>query len=145
MEDVRLLFRNFSGKPGKFNRNGDRTFTVVLDPGVAQAMAEDGWYVKWLPPREEDEGPTPILDVRVAYIWDKPKVNLVTSRGMTELGEDEIEMLDTVDIVKVDLTLRPRRWAVDGNSGVKAYLKSIYVTIDEDELEHKYARRFDSA
>ena len=39
----------------------------------------------------------------------------------------------------MDLILNPYEWAVNGKTGVKAYLKSIFVTIQEDELERKYA------
>jgi hypothetical protein len=52
MEGVRIIFRNFSGKEGKYNREGDRNFAVLLDDKTAHAMAEDNWNVKWLKPRE---------------------------------------------------------------------------------------------
>ena len=46
MESVRIIFRNFAGKEGQYNREGDRNFAVLLDPKTAAAMAEDQWNVK---------------------------------------------------------------------------------------------------
>lgn len=64
---------------------------------------------------------------------------MITSRGRNHLGEDEIELLDWADIKMVDMIVRPYEWAVNGKTGIKAYLQSIFVTIEEDALELKYA------
>jgi hypothetical protein len=53
MEGVRIIFRNFAGKEGQYNREGDRNFGVILPDDVAQQMLADGWNVKYLKPREE--------------------------------------------------------------------------------------------
>lgn len=140
MEGVRIIFRNFSGKEGKYNREGDRNFAVLLDDEVANSMAEDNWNVKWLKPRGEDEEETPqaYLPVSLSYKGRPPRVVMITSRGRTNLDDTQVEILDWATIVNVDLIVRPYEWLVNGKSGIKAYCQSIYVTIEEDELERKY-------
>lgn len=145
MEGVRIIFRNFTGKEGQYNREGDRNFSVLIDPNTAEAMAADGWAVKWLKPREEGDEEQAYLPVSLKYRGRDgqptrpPRVVMVTSRGRTNLGEDEVELLDWADIVNVDLTVRPYEWTVTGKKGIKAYLQAMYVTINEDPLDLKYA------
>lgn len=144
MEGVRIIFRNFSGKEGQYNREGDRNFAVLLGDDVANQMAQDGWNAKWLKPREnaedeEEETPQAYLQVSVNFKGRPPRIVMITSRGRTNLDEDTIQMLDWADIINVDLIIRPYEWEVSGKTGTKAYLQSIYATIEEDELEKKYA------
>lgn len=141
MEGVRIIFRNFAGKEGQYNREGDRNFAVLLDDKTAHAMAEDNWNVKWLRPRseEEDEAPQAYLPISVNFKGRPPRIVLITSRGRTHLDESTVEMLDWADILNVDLIVRPYEWTVNQKSGIKAYLQSIYVTIQEDALELKYS------
>jgi hypothetical protein len=139
MEGMRIIFRNFAGKEGQYNREGDRNFAVLLDDEVAEAMLSDGWNVKRLKVREEGDTPQAYLSVSVNFKGRPPRIVMITSRGRTNLGEDEIELLDWADMRNVDMIIRPYEWAVNGKTGIKAYLQSIYVTIEEDALELKYA------
>ena len=140
IEDARIIFRNFAGKEGQFNREGDRNFAVLLEPELSEAMGQDGWNIKILKAREEDDEPQPYIQVSVSFGKGRPpRVVMISSRGRTNLSHDEVEILDWADIKKVDLILNPYEWAVSGNTGVKAYLKSLFVTINEDELDLKYA------
>lgn len=150
MEGVRIIFRNFTGKEGPYNPEGARSFGVILPPETAEMMANDGWNVKTLKPREDDEEEvdTPWLPVKVAYGKGKPPlIMLITDRGRSSLTEDNVDMLDWVDIrvdpetglSMVDLIVRPYHYEVRGSTGIAAYLQSLYVTIDEDPLAIKYA------
>lgn len=145
IEGARIGFRNFSGKEGRFNAPGKRNFCVFLDDGLAEDLERDGWNIKYLQPREEGDDPQPYLQVSVMFGAIPPKIVLVTSRGKTPLGEDEINILDWAEISNVDLIIRPYNWEMGGKSGVKAYVKSMYVTVEEDRLEEKYADVPDSA
>lgn len=151
MEGVRIVFKNFSGKAGKMNAEGDRNFCVILeDPELVKAMEEDGWNVKYLKPREEGDDPQPYLKVKVKFHDDEsrrqPNVVIITSRGRTRLGPDEVGILDWAEIANVDLIVTPYKWTLkSGKTGVSAYVKSLFITIREDELEQKYANVPDSA
>jgi hypothetical protein len=138
-EDRRLLFRNFEGKADKFNNEGNRNFNLVLEPEEAAAMSADGWNVRTLTAKMEDEEDLYLLNVTVSYRVRPPRVVVITSKGKTTLTEDLLMILDMADFTNIDLIINPYSWEVNGKSGIKAYLGSLYATIREDALERKYA------
>ena len=149
IEDAKILFRNFAGLEGQYNRAGDRNFHVILPPQLAADMERDGWNVKYLKPRDEDQQPDAHVQVSVSYKGRPPTIVMITDRWDPELQdfrqmrvtlpEELVELVDYADIAKADLILNPYPWNVSGKSGIKAYLKSLFITIRQDELERKYA------
>ena len=140
IENAKVIFRNFRGEERQYNDKGDRNFNLVLDAAAADALSEQGYNVRVRPPRDEDGDPQYLLPVSVSYKNRPPKIVLVTSRNKTLLDEDTVGELDYVDIANIDLTIRAYNWTMgNGRSGVKAYLNSMYVTLDEDEFDEKYA------
>ena len=138
IEDAKIRFRNFTGEPTKFNKaGGKRTFSVVLEEETAKRLMEDGWNVKTWEPEGSDE-PMYHLQVEASYNLYPPKIYMISGNKKTLLTEDTIAALQYAEFSKVDLIIRPYCWEVQGKSGVKAYVKSMYVTIVEDEFEKKY-------
>ena len=143
IEGARIGFRNFSGKEGKFNPAGKRNFCVFLDTPLANALINDGWNVRWLQARDENEDDQGYLQVAVSFDNFPPKVVMISSSGQTLLNEDTVDILDWAEIEEVDLIIRPYNWVMhegtkNEKSGVKAYIKSMYVRIVEDEFEKKW-------
>lgn len=143
-EDAKLMFRNFAGREETYNAAGDRNFVMFLESSKAEEMKEEGWNVKHLRAREEDDEPQAYLPVAVSYKNRPPKIVVITSKARTVLGEQDLPMLDYAEMKKADIMLSPYNWTMyEGTpreaKGVKAYLKSAYITLDEDPLELMYA------
>lgn len=134
--------RNFTGKETQYNAEGSRNFCVLVDPELGERLAADGWNVKYLRPLEGEEVGAPYIQVTVKYGKGRPpRIVAINGRGdRQELDEDLVEMLDWAEFANVDLIIRPYSWDINGKQGITAYLKTMFVTIAEDELEAEYAQ-----
>lgn len=129
INDARIIFKNFSGAPTKFNpRGGERSFSLVIpDREIADRLLEEGWNVKIREPREEGEEPLIHLPIKVVFNDYGPNVHLIVNNNRVRLDEESVDMLDDIVIGKVDLDVRPYDWEVNGNTGRSAYLQGIRV------------------
>lgn len=140
IDDARIVYRNFSGAPSKYNREGDRNFSLVIpDMDLADSLIEAGWNVKIKPARDEGDAPFIVLPVKVKFNDRGPTVYLRSGTAINRLDEDTIGMLDDIDITSIDLDLRPYDWEVNGRTGRTAYLQSIHVTQEVDRFAARYA------
>lgn len=139
IDDASIIYRNFAGVGSKFNREGDRNFAVrIPDTELADKLVEEGWNVKIKDPKEEGDLPFMFLPVKIKFNDRGPVVYLKTGRNMVKLDEESISCLDNIDILGVDLDIRPYDWEVNGKTGKTAYLQSICVTQDIDRFAARY-------
>lgn len=142
LENVKIIFKNFRGEKGPYNEAGVRTFSVVIDDlNQAAELIEEGWALK---PLKNEEGDIDAyhLPVKVNYGSRQPpriyKVS-ITNKGQLPLNEKTVDMLDYLPIDYADVIVNPYQWEVRGESGIKAYCQTMYVVIEENELDVKWA------
>ena len=143
MEEAKIIFRNFEGRADEYNREGSRNFAVVIeDTLLVDKLRRDGWNVREYQRNEEDDI-LYYLPVAVSYKVAPPKIYSVIHGKRTSLNECMVGELDHAEIRSVDLTIRPYKWKIDNKSGVKegvkAYLKTMYAVLEEDEFAYKYS------
>lgn len=138
LKEIRMAFRNFAGREEKFNPAGARNFLILLEEDKAAEMAALGWPIKRMRPRDDEPEGAPFIKVKVRYEPKPPKIYLVTSRGKTLMDEAALASLDYVDIERADVTLNPYEWDINGNEGVTAYVKTLFIKAVEDYLEEEW-------
>jgi hypothetical protein len=117
IEHAELVFRNFAGKETRFNKKDQKTFCVFIDdPEMVEALVENNWNMKQTKIREEGDEPRWYLPVEVKYEIKPPNVVMITTKGKTNLDNDNIEILDYADFKNVDLIVNPYDWTICGIS-----------------------------
>lgn len=139
IDDAKIIHRNFEGRGDKFNREGDRNFAVIIpDEDLADRLAKEGWNVKIKKPRDDQDTPFMYLPVKVKFNGRGPACYLVTGNRNNRLDEDSVGIIDDIDILSVNLDIRPYDWDVNGKTGRTAYLQSIEVIQNIDRFGAKY-------
>mgnify|MGYP004641879373 FL=1 len=140
VNDARIIYRNFKGEGGKFNREGDRNFAMIIpNQELADELISRGWNVKIKAPREEGDDPFMYLPVKVKFNDRGPRIYLTAGNHTNCLDEDMVAMLDDIDIRSVDLDIRPYDWEVTGKTGRTAYLQAMKVIQEIDRFAAEMA------
>lgn len=144
IENARIGFRNFAGAASTYNKAGDRNFVIFLEHDLAKELEADGWNIKWpkIDP-DKDIKRDPHLPVSLKFNVVPPKVVLINGNTQTRMTEDTVSALDYAEIENVDIIINPYHWEVNGKTGVKAYVKTMYVTLVVDEFYDKYNKEDD--
>lgn len=138
IENAKICSKNFSGAKTKYKAAGIRKFSLILDRDIAEQLIAEGWNISVQPAKEEGDSDRYYLDVAVKFEKYPPVVKLVTSRGVTPLDEETVGQLDYANITNADIVVTPYHWHFNNDEGIKAYLKTAYFTIEEDEFAAKY-------
>lgn len=142
IDNARIVYRNFTGEGSKFNREGDRNFAVIIeDEETADKLTAAGWNIKVKPPRDDEDTPFMFLPVKVKFNERGPAIYLKSGNAdPVKLDEDNVGCIDEIDILSVNLDIRPYNWEVNGKEGRTAYLQSMLVVQDVD----RFAAMFDN-
>lgn len=160
INDARIIFKNFRGEGGKFNKEGERNFALLITGGLiddgsgqrevtaeemADALMNDvsrlgtGWNVKIKAPREEGDSPFIYLPVKVRFNERGPQVYIESGNSHRRLSEETVALLDDIDIASVSLDIRPYDDEINGNPFRAAYLQSMKVIQNIDRFAAEYA------
>lgn len=140
VDSTRIIFRNFSGAPSQYNREGDRNFAMVIpNEDIANQLTERGYNVKVKPPKDEEDTPLMYLPVKVKFNARGPRIYLRTGDAHNLIDEEMVGMLDEIDIQSVNMDIRPYNWEFRGGSGRAAYLSAMEVTQNIDRFAARYA------
>ena len=144
IDEAMITYRNFSGAPSQFNREGDRNFALIIpNMDIADALIKAGWNVKVKPPREEGDDPFITLAVKIKFSDFGPNVYLrVGENGRRlKLDEESISRLDAINIIpgSIGMDIRAYDWEMpNGNKGRTAYLDAMEVVQDVDRFSARY-------
>lgn len=144
LRNVRMIFKNFKGEERlPFNPAGRRNFSVELTQTQAMMLKEDGWNPKIIKRTADDPEPTWHLKVNVEYSkGTPPRIFFITksTNSRNPIDEDLVQLVDRARFDKVDVTLSPYNYNVNGSQGVSAYLRTLYGVLHEDPLDREYSQ-----
>ncbi len=137
LENVKIGFRNFEGREGRYNASGNRNFVVFLDNKKAAELESQGWNIHWPKPTEDnsENEKNPFLKVRVNFNWKGLKIVMIVNGTPQFLNEENVGVLDTADLENVDVSINPYEYEP---GKISASLSSIYATVKADEFMAKY-------
>lgn len=137
LENVKIGFRNFEGREGRYNASGNRNFVIFLDNEKAAELERQGWNIHWPKPTEDnsENEKNPFLKVRVNFNWKGLKIVMIVNGTPQFLNEENVGVLDTADLENVDVSISPYEYEP---GKISASLASMYATVRTDEFMAKY-------
>ena len=124
IKDARLIYKNFSGAPDAFNRNGVQpNFSVVIPEEDVGYFRDD--LLLNVKERITKEGDVfHYLRIKVGkyaciYLGDD-------GTNLSMLEPDEYPMLDGIRLSKCDLSISPSSYTSGGKSGTTVYLSEMF-------------------
>ena len=146
VEHAAIMFTNFSGKPTKFNQEGGRrTFELVLSERVAIALIGDGWNVKTIKGKHDDD---PTLYVTEIVVRPAGRLSIFLCEEIGgkkyrwKVKNDEIGRLDDYQYSDVALLIQPYVHGRENSAGskIKGYLRQAnFVKVNEDFFKDQFA------
>lgn len=135
IEDAKIIFPNFSGREGRYNREGNRCFSVMVpDEKLALQLKDDGWNIRERVINGEGTGEYYINGVNINFdYYIKPVIYYISNGNEIELTPEIMDsgiaaQLDGRGAERYDVSIRPRSWErTDGSIGIKGYVDEMRI------------------
>lgn len=135
--NVNGSWSNFSGNPTRVNPGGGkRTFNVVLPENVAAALQDEGWNIKMIPPKSDDQEDILYFTEIVLNMEKKvePDIYLCTewagTKKKTRLHGDDVSQLDDIRFARADVNIYPHQH----DRGIKGHCNQLVVIQAKNDL-----------
>lgn len=137
INNAKIIFKNFSGKPGMYNKEGDRNFCLLLPDDAAVYFFRRNGYSPTVKPSTSEEGEFfRYIKIKLRFNQWGPTVILKSGDKTTRVDESLVSALDSIRIDRVDMDIRPYQWErPNGESGQTAYLSGMTVYQQIDRFE----------
>lgn len=137
INNAKIIFKNFSGKPGVYNKEGDRNFCLVLPDDAAVDFFRRNGYSPTVKPSTSEAGEFfRYIKVKLKFNQWGPTIILKSGDKKTRVDENLVSALDSIRIESVDMDIRPYHWErPNGESGQTAYLSGMTVYQQIDRFE----------
>ena len=145
LQNRNIIWRNFAGNKGDYNKNGDRKFTIVIDdPENAKKLADHGWNIKTRLPKNSNDPDDAFYTLEVRIRFDlqflRTDITQYTRAGKVRVNPDNIGNFDFAEFDRADIVLRPYIYQKNGGgTGIAAQVEEMNVKIHEGVLEAKWA------
>lgn len=137
--NIKWAFSNFDGRQSTFNDEGDHNFTLIIDEEKAHEMIAEGWNVRRMEGREEGDPPEYLLKVKISYRFEAPAVFILKGSRRFRADQADLQDIKRETVKQIDVIVSPKPWVHGRDTGVSAYVKEMYVQINESRFAAKYA------
>lgn len=138
IEGARVRYRDLSGRPSDYNKNGQRNITIELDAEDALELKEMGFNVRFPEVDPDGDERAPLLKIIVSKFSKVYRVNS-ERQSIRELQEDEVSDLNAYRLRNVDLTFYARDYEIGKRVVRSAYLSKGYFDVEESYFDKKYS------
>lgn len=136
---IKWPFSHFDGRQDTFNDEGDHNFTVIVDEERAQEMMAEGWPIKVMDGREEGDPPEYLLKVKISYRYEAPPIFFIKGDKRYRAGKEDLADIKRATVQQIDVIISPKPWIHGRDTGITAYVKEMYVLINQSRFGEKYS------
>ena len=145
VENAVIMWTNFGGNPTKYNpAGGRRTFDLVMTERIAIMLDADGWNIKTIRGKTEDDPTMYVTEIAV-----NPRSNMSVylceevngKKYRYRVKPEDLAVLDTYQYSDVALLIHPYVHGRENSAGstIKGYLRQMnLVRMNEDYFRDRY-------